>query len=296
MFSSIDDYRTKFEKELKMAIEKMGDPSRLRDACSYALLNGGKRLRPTLVYLVAEALGQNRDVTALALSVEYFHTASLIADDLPCMDDDDMRRNQPSLHKAFDESTALLATYTLVAAGYGAIYDANQSHKNQFPQEVAQIDAVTILCLETVSRSAGLRGATHGQFIDLFPPDKTYETIRTIILQKTATLFEICFVLGWLFGGGSDKSLEEVKQCARHLGVAFQIADDCQDFKQDDHQASEINIAHVLGHEKALELFDEELQGFSQMLQTLGLWTRPFQRLCKELRRSTSRPAVSGPA
>jgi geranylgeranyl diphosphate synthase, type II len=211
------------------------------------------------------------------------------------MDNDDMRRNQPSLHKAFEESTALLASYTLVAAGYAAIYEASRSMKEQFPQETAQLDSITNRCLETVSRCAGLMGATHGQFLDLFPPDKSYETIRTIILRKTATLFEICFVLGWLFGGGAESRIEEVKQCAQHLGVAFQIADDCQDFLQDGQQASEINIAHALGPEKALDLFDEELKGFSRVLQELGLWSRPFQYLCQELRRSTSRPAVAGP-
>jgi geranylgeranyl diphosphate synthase type II len=131
MFPSIESYRTQFDRELQLAVERMGDPSRLRDACAYALLNGGKRLRPALVCLVAESLGLGRDVLHAGLSVEYFHTASLIADDLPCMDNDDTRRNRPALHKAFEESTALLASYTLVAAGYGAIYDASRRIKGK---------------------------------------------------------------------------------------------------------------------------------------------------------------------
>jgi geranylgeranyl diphosphate synthase type II len=264
----------------------MGDPSPLRDACAYALLNGGKRLRPMLVYLIAEAIGQHRDVTAAALSVEYFHTASLIADDLPCMDNDDMRRNKPALHKVFGESTALLASYTLVAAGYGAIYDASRKLKEQFPEETAHLDAITTNCLDAVTRCAGLRGATHGQFLDLFPPDQSYDTILTIINRKTATLFEISFVLGWLFGGGSEQRLEDVKRCARHLGVVFQVADDCQDVQQDGKQAGSTNIARALGLQKAKELFLQEMQGLDKSLQSLGLWTEPFQRFSAELLRS----------
>ena len=236
-----------------------------------------------LVYLIAEAMGgATGHVSAAALSVEYFHTASLIADDLPCMDNDDMRRNQPTLHKVFGESVALLASYTLVAAGYGAIYDASRRLKEQNSAGIGQIDAITTVCLETVTRCAGLRGATHGQFLDLFPPDQSLETILTIIQRKTATLFEISFVLGWLFGGGSLQRLEEVKQCARHLGVVFQIADDVQDFMQD-KKSSSINIARVLGPDQAREHFNEEMQGLNQSLQSLGLWTRPFQQIAKQL-------------
>lgn len=285
MFSSLDAYRTKIDSELKEAVERLGEPSRLRDACSYALLNGGKRLRPALVYLIAEALGLGRDVTPAALCVEYFHTASLIADDLPCMDNDETRRNLPTLHKAYEESTALLASYTLVAAGYGAIYEASRRIKEQCPDEASQIDAIAVICLETTTRCAGLNGATHGQFLDLFPPDASYETILTIIERKTATLFEISFVLGWLFGGGKEERLEEVKHCARHLGVAFQIGDDYQDVVQDG-QIRSINIARVLGPKRAKEIFEDELFEFVRSLQALGLWTGPFERLCGELKES----------
>jgi geranylgeranyl diphosphate synthase, type II len=287
MFFSLESYRKRIDRELAVAVEQMGDPSPLRDACAYSLLNGGKRLRPILVYLIAEAMGLDRDVSSAALSVEYFHTASLIADDLPCMDNDDMRRNQPTLHKVFGESTALLASYTLVAAGYGAIYDASRRLKEQFPHESAQIDAITARCLEAVTRCAGLRGATHGQFLDLFPPDQSLETILTIIHRKTATLFEISFVLGWLFGGGDPLRLDEVKQCAKHLGIGFQIADDLQDFLQD-KKSSSINLARVVGPDKARERFNEEMQGLNRSLQSLGLWSEPFRQISKQLSKSIS--------
>lgn len=279
-------YRARIDRELSIAIEKMGEPSPLRDACAYALLNGGKRLRPMLVYWIAEALGHKRDITTAALSVEYFHTASLIADDLPCMDNDDTRRNQPSLHKVFGESVALLASYTLVAAGYGGIYETNVLLRSQFPLETDRINTLTMLSLEAVSRCSGLQGATHGQFLDLFPPDQTMETILKIIYRKTGTLFEIAFVLGWLFGGGAVDRIEKVKQCARHLGIVFQIADDNEDWIRDEEQVATLNSICSLGVEKIQEIANLEMQGFEQSLHSLGLWTEVFQQFCRELRLS----------
>jgi geranylgeranyl diphosphate synthase, type II len=283
MIPLLECYRLKIDRQIAEAIEQMGEPSRLRDACAYALQSDGKRLRPILVHLVAEAIG-DRDVSAAALCVEYFHTASLIADDLPCMDNDDFRRNKPSLHKAFGESVALLASYTLIAAGYGGIYEASRLLKEKMPQESARLDAITVTCLDIVTRCAGLRGATHGQFLDLFPPDATYETAFTIIQRKTATLFEIAFVLGWLFGGGSENRLDEVKESAAHFGVAFQIADDLDDMLQDKH-ASHSNIAKMFGIEKAQALFQNEADRFSQSLRSLGLETEPFRQINQLLAR-----------
>ncbi len=283
MLPHLDAYRHTVDQELALAIDRLGEPSRLRDACAYACLNGGKRLRPILVLLIAEALPKKRDIMSAALSVEYFHAASLIADDLPCMDNDDMRRSKPSLHKVFEESIAILASYTLIAAGYGGIYETARILKQKEPQSASDIDAVAIACLEAVTRCAGLRGATHGQYLDLFLTEPNYEAIRLVIERKTATLFEISFLLGWLFGGGNRERINEVRQCAIHLGVAFQIADDLQDVLQDGKLPGGANLAGILGVEKATALFQEEFNGFVASLKNLGLWTSPFQEICKAL-------------
>ena len=278
----IHAYRMLVERELKRAIEQMGEPSRLRDACSYALLSEGKRLRPILVLLIAEALPQKRDVMPAALSVEYFHTASLIADDLPCMDNDDTRRNKPALHKAFEESVAILASYTLIAAGYGGIYETSCHLKEQHPQETAQINHALSGCLETMTRCSGLRGATFGQFLDLFPPDNRLETLYSIIQRKTGTLFEVSFVLGWLFGGGDDQHLDLVRQSAAHFGAAFQMADDLDDIRQDKDPAKP-NIARILGIEKAQALFNSEREALIQSLQSLGIYNDAFHQILPAL-------------
>ncbi len=261
---AIERYRSQIEAALSQFVEQMGEKNGLRDACEYALLNGGKRLRPILVLMIGEALGKGADVSPAALSVEFFHTASLIADDLPYMDNDDMRRNSPSLHKVFGESVALLASYALIAEGYGGVY---RNGKNN-PEGV-------VICLEAATRCAGIHGATNGQFLDLYPPDGTVETVQKIIYQKTVTLFEIAFVFGWVFGGGDVKQLAAVKKCAYHLGMAFQIADDLVDHDTD----SRINMALAVGREKATHLFEEEVAAFVDALKHLKLWNPQFQEV-----------------
>lgn len=280
----LDSYRNRIEAELLSSLDALGEPSSLREACHYACLNGGKRLRPILVLLIGEALGKERNLMPAALSVEYFHTASLITDDLPCMDDDDFRRGKPSLHRAYGESTAILASYTLIAAGYAGIHEMSESLKKEEPRR----EALAMICLEEVSRSAGLRGATYGQFLDLSPPDTSEKTIRTIIQYKTSTLFEIAFILGWLFGGGSESRLNEIKECAAHLGMAFQVADDLQDFVQD-HKETSLNFARLKGIEQAHALFQKELELFVNGLQSLGLWTKPFHQICDSLKETLKR-------
>lgn len=288
--SLITKYRLRVDAELEKYIQKMGDKTVLRDACEYALLSGGKRLRPMLVMMVADALGNRLDVTQAALSVEFFHTASLIADDLPCMDNDDERRSRPSLHKAFEEGIALLASYTFIASGYEGIYKNGQAMKGD-SKFASQADGATIGCLEIATRCAGILGATNGQFLDLYPPDCSLETIEKIILQKTVTLFQICFVFGWLFGGGQIERVKEVEQTAHHLGMAFQIADDLQDWDQDVTQKSQINIAAALGKMKAVAMFESEMDKFESGLKSLGIWNSEFEETVKFLHRLV--PAIS---
>jgi len=272
----LEGYRQKFEKELSLGIERFGEKSRLRDACEYALVCGGKRLRPLIVMMTADALSKGLDVTPAALSVEFFHTASLIADDLPCMDNDDMRRNRPSLHKTFGEATAILASYTLIAEGYGGIH-LNGERMREDSRYGRGANEASLLCLAAATRCAGIQGATSGQFLDLFPPDSTWETIQKVIARKTVTLFEISFLFGWLFGGGDKARLKDLQSCALDLGMAFQIADDLEDVPQDGKTG--VNIAGLLGREEAKSLFEEKIISFKNSLEGLGLWTKPFQEL-----------------
>jgi len=255
----------------------------LREACEYALLNGGKRFRPALVLMIADALRSENDVSSAALAVEYFHTASLVADDLPCMDDDDERRNKPSVHKVYGEAIALLASYALIAEGFAGISTCVNALKKKNYHSRASWDAIGMLALENASFNTGLQGATGGQFLDIFPPDLALASLREILHKKTVSLFEISFVFGWLFGGGNPEALPAVKQAASHFGMAFQIADDLGDVEQDAANGRKVNVANVFGIKAAQQMFHEEIRGYRETLKILGLTSKEMQDLATYL-------------
>lgn len=267
----LEPYKQLVEQKLRENIEKIGPKSHLRDACEYALLNGGKRFRPALVFMIAKAIGYGADVTQAAMGIEFFHTASLIADDLPCMDNDDERRNKPTTHRVYGESAALLATYALISAGYACLAKNAQVIKDCGHPFAQQRDVLCLLALENVAHNTGLCGATGGQYLDLAPPNLSLALIQEVIQKKTITLFEISFVLGWLFGGGDLNQLDLVKKSAAHFGMAFQIADDLDDMVQDLAHKHSMNIANVLGKEQAKQMFHEEISQFKQTLEHLKL-------------------------
>lgn len=281
-------YKERVEKELALAACQLGEKTALQGACEYALLNGGKRFRPFLVLLIAEAMPAKLDVMKSALAVEFFHTASLIADDLPCMDNDDLRRGKPALHKVYGESVAILASFTLISLGYSYIYK-NAEGMAKAMGFSAHSDRACVLALQTVSDLAGIFGATSGQFLDLFPQEESLANLKKMIQEKTVSLFEICFVLGWLFGGGTWERLAEVKKCSHHLGMAFQIADDLQDLFQDKDKGS--NIAAFLGSQEAISLCKKEMSSFEESLISLNLHNEGFQRIISLITEPLNQPA-----
>lgn len=279
--SSFFFLRDKIEQESAKSILSFGKKNRLRDACEYALLSGGKRLRPIIVMMVADALGNHLNVVPSALAVEFMHTASLIADDLPCMDNGDERRDKPTVHKAYGESVAVLASYSLIFAAYEKIHANGEEMRLSGLPFSSFADSATCIALKYSSQAAGILGATSGQFLDLYPPNQSLDTLKEILYKKTVTLFEIAFIFGWLFGGGGENQLDKVKQCAYHFGMAFQIADDLGDVAED----REINAAKILGEERAKALFQKEMGHFKQLLKELAIDTPSFHKLCDLLNR-----------
>ncbi len=272
----LGSYQQSFHQALSADIETLGEKSKLLDAINYALTSPGKRFRPIITLVMAKSLANAIDVMDAALSIEYMHTASLIIDDLPCMDDDEMRRGKPCLHKVFGETTALLASYTLINFAYEKIYAAgNVLKKSGLPNAYE----ASMIALGEAAKAAGIFGATGGQFLDLFPPKKSLEMIRRVIYQKTVCLFEIAFLFGWLFGGGDLEKITLVKTIAGHFGMAFQIADDLQDQAQDGQKSEGMNIALFLGREKAQNLFDEELEAFTKKLNLLSIDSKGLEKL-----------------
>lgn len=267
----LGSYQQQIVKCIQDNMAALGPRNKLRDACEYALMNGGKRMRPAIVLMVAKALGYGADVSQAALCIEYFHTASLVADDLPCMDDDDIRRNKPSIHKKYGEAVALLVSYALIASGYACLARNAQILKEAGLPVSTQSDRICVLALENATYNTGLLGATGGQFLDIFPPDLTMPSLREVIHKKTVSMFEVSFVTGWLFGGGDQAKLALVKKAASHFGTAFQVADDIDDVEQDIQNERLVNIAGRFGLKEAQKILREEIKQYKQTLIDLNL-------------------------
>lgn len=274
-----DSYKKEIEEKIKQSLEDFGAKTELRNACQYALMSGGKRFRPAIVFMVAEALGFGFNVSDAALAVEYFHCASLIADDLPCMDNDDTRREKPSLHKVYGEAIALLTTYALIAAGYERLQRNTATLIQNHALEESISNRICVLALANTTHNTGILGATGGQFLDLFPPQSSVDMALQTIRCKTISLFEISFVLGWLYGGGEPSLLDKVKQLAYHFGLAFQVADDLHDLKQDAQNNRTMNMAILVGKEESLALVKEEMNHYFQLLSQLKLDVPSMQGL-----------------
>lgn len=201
-------------------------PERLLDAMRYSSLSGGKRIRPCLVYASASALGaQPACADAAACAVEFIHCYSLIHDDLPAMDNDDLRRGKPTLHRAFDEATAILAG------------DALQSLAFQVLAENALIAPdVRLQMLALLSRAAGSDGMIAGQSIDLEAVEQqlTLAQLENMHNLKTGALIQASVELGALSAQCRDAAvLDALRDYARCIGLAFQVQDDILDVVSD---------------------------------------------------------------
>ncbi|MDP3845208.1 MAG: (2E,6E)-farnesyl diphosphate synthase [Pseudomonas sp.] len=201
---------------------------RLYQAMRYSVVNGGKRIRPLLVYAACEALGGHAaQADGAACAVELIHAYSLVHDDLPAMDDDDLRRGQPTTHKAFDEACAILAGDGLQTLAFEVLADGQRN-----PQ-----DADTRLrMLSCLSRAAGPAGMVGGQAIDLDSVGHKLDQTALELMHrhKTGALIEASVSLGALASGKADSAtLAALATYAQAIGLAFQVQDDILDVESD---------------------------------------------------------------
>jgi geranylgeranyl pyrophosphate synthase len=201
-------------------------PARLHTAMRYSLDAGGKRMRPVLVLAAAELWGTAGDAALpAAVAIECLHTYSLIHDDLPCMDNDDLRRGRPTAHKAFDEATALLAGDGLLTHAFVLLAQAYGDRPELAQKLVAEI-----------ADAASSRRLIGGQMEDLLAEkkmDATAAELEFIHLNKTAAMIEASLVSGGLVGGATPAQQASLRRVGRHLGLAFQIIDDVLDATAD---------------------------------------------------------------
>lgn len=215
------------EQRLQDIFKKSSMAPRLWQAMEYAVLGGGKRIRPQLVLASAALNGQGllQDAALdVALAIELFHTYSLVHDDLPAMDNDDFRRGRLTVHKAFDEATAILVGDALQTLAYETILQSpHMSHEQK-------VDVLTIM-----TEAGGVEGMAGGQAIDL---EHVGQAINLTELEqmhrmKTGALLRASAVMGGIAGGLKKTQIEALDRYANHLGLAFQVVDDVLDATMD---------------------------------------------------------------
>lgn len=196
-------------------------PPRLADAIRYSLLAPGKRIRPALVMMAAEAVGGSLEAAIPgAVAVEMVHAYSLVHDDLPAMDDDDLRRGRPTTHIAFDEALAILAGDALLASAF-----------EQLATQVAD-PLLAHRCLATLARAAGPEFLVGGQVEDLAAEtggEQSLQRLEAIHRRKTGALIDASVRIGAILGGADEAALQALEGYSRPLGLAFQVVDDCLD-------------------------------------------------------------------
>ncbi|KZX63090.1 MAG: farnesyl diphosphate synthase [Pseudomonadota bacterium] len=283
----IGDYQKGCQQRVDGCLEALFVPplpqlERLYQAMRYSVMNGGKRVRPLLVYAACEALnGDKTDADGAACAVELIHAYSLVHDDLPAMDDDDLRRGQPTTHKAFDEACAILAGDGLQSLAFEAMAQAEHN-----PQDAA----LRLRMFAVLARAAGPAGMVGGQAIDLGSVGLKLDrdALELMHRHKTGALIEASVQLGALASGHADAdNLASLSQYARAIGLAFQVQDDILDVESDTatlgkHQGADIardkpTYPAQLGMDAAkayaLELRDQALHAL-----------RPFDTAAEPLR------------
>ncbi len=270
--------------EVEVALDRLlpepkGEHAIVAEAMRYAALGGGKRLRPFLVIETSRMLGGNLDnAMVVGCALECLHVYSLVHDDLPCMDDDDMRRGRPTVHKAYDEAIAVLAGDGLLTHAF-ALLGSPAAHQG------AEIRA-KLVC--ELAEKGGVPGMIGGQVIDITvsETDRDEDLITRLQAMKTGALIDFAVRAGGIISGADMATLEALSSYARDMGLAFQIQDDILDVEGDaalmgkavgkDENLGKATFVSLLGLEAAKEKAHElgvvakaHLAPFGEKAQTL---------------------------
>ena len=247
-------------------------PATLHGAMRYSVMNGGKRIRPTLVYASGQAAGATpQALDRAACAIELIHAYSLIHDDLPAMDNDDLRRGKPSCHRAFDEATAILAGDALQSLAFQILASDAQSTVSE---------ATRLRMIKTLALAAGSRGMAGGQAIDLAATKQQLNIaeLEDMHIHKTGALIRASVVLGALCSpSAAQTDIEKLDHYAKCIGLAFQIRDDILDVEGEtetlgkntgmDQRLEKSTYPSVIGlgaaRQRAAELHTEALESLT---------------------------------
>lgn len=229
-FKSSLKYRVDYiEKLLKEHMpEEKGYQKTIFEAMNYSLKAGGKRLRPILTLEACRIVGGNEeDVIPFAIAIEMIHTYSLIHDDLPALDDDDLRRGRPTNHKVYGDAMAILAGDGLLNYAFEIMLKSSIGKENP---------AKYLNAINEIAKSSGVYGMIGGQVVDIESEDKKIEMEKLdfIHLNKTAAIIVGCMRAGAIIGDATEEQLENITKYATNIGLSFQIADDILDITGDE--------------------------------------------------------------
>ena len=236
-YTSFDSYEALFGDDIALVNDRLdryltkdvydgfSEAAGLWEAMRYGTLNGGKRIRSVLAMEACRACGGDiESILPSACAIEMVHAQSLMHDDLPCMDNDDMRRGKPSVHKAFGESTAVLAGDALIALAFGLI-------SKETPLQAPVTAGMLLTVISDFSDVTSVRGLVNGQFVDILYEGKPYtrETLEYIHTHKTGALFRFALSAGARLAGAPPEVVKRFNRLGQDLGLIFQIVDDLLD-------------------------------------------------------------------
>lgn len=288
---NLEGYRTRFETVLEAYLKRhVGGIAPIDDAVRYGILGGGKRVRPILAYLGAEFCGKPlQDVDNIACAVEMIHSYSLIHDDLPCMDNDILRRGKPTVHVAFGEDIAVLAGDGLLTMAFGAALD-----RESFDSRCAQ-------AVDYIARMAGVGGMIGGQCIDIGNDSRQAlqeESVLDLYDKKTGCLLRAALVGSAIQCGADRSELQALERYAESLGRIFQITDDILDITSNastlgksigkDARSGKRTYAAVVGVEKARRFVTRLEEQATAALQPYGTRGSDLVDFCNDLTRRLS--------
>lgn len=256
--------------------------ARLGEALSHAVLTGGKRLRPFLVTECAQMCGSSLEhAIPAACAIEMIHCYSLVHDDLPAMDDADLRRGKPSVHKAYDEAIAILAGDALLTDAFSVLAEADYD------------GATTKALVARLARAAGREGMVGGQMMDLYPISLSEDEIVGIQRRKTGAMIEAAAEMGGIVAGASEEALAALRDYASAVGLAFQIVDDLLDVTQTaeqlgkpvqaDDAAGKATFVSMLGVEGAQQRVEILTAQAKRSLEQFGAGAANLEALADQL-------------
>ena len=283
MADDFEPFRERVIQQLEIILSHTHAPAPLMDAMRYSVFSGGKRIRPILVYLCCRALGTNLSLADNpACAIELIHAYSLIHDDLPAMDNDDLRRGKPTCHIKFNEATAILAGDALQTLAFEILANDNQ------------LTAETRLSLIIeLAAAAGASGMVAGQIIDLGAGKRFIDapSLENMHRRKTGELISTCLKFGAIISAADSEVEEAMLQFGQALGLAFQIKDDILDVTGDEHTIGKpvgsdvgnekTTFVSMYGLDEATCKLNQLLSDATAALQPLGSKAEPLNDMAR---------------